>query len=189
MSDRGKTVAIIGQGYVGLPLAMAAVDAGWSVIGVENSRAKYEGIAAGVSPVEDVASELIKDAMSACKYKITNDVSDVAVASIVVICVPTPLYHCSGCVVGVLTAAAHGAACVFPSPAFSAKEAVKAIQQERFVDWQISGYISLKNGVFVFHRCTSLYGTPTMFVDILNLPDLKQYDLRSLSTGIMAGKF
>ena len=91
MSDRGKTVAIIGQGYVGLPLAMAAVDAGWSVIGVENSRAKYEGIAAGVSPVEDVASELIKDAMSAGKYKITNDVSDVAGASIVVICVPTPL--------------------------------------------------------------------------------------------------
>ena len=91
MSDRGKTVAIIGQGYVGLPLAMAAVDAGWSVIGVENSRAKYEGIAAGVSPVEDVSSELVKGAMAAGKYRITNDVSDVADASIVVICVPTPL--------------------------------------------------------------------------------------------------
>ena len=91
MSDRGKTVAIIGQGYVGLPLAMAAVDAGWSVIGVENSRAKYEGIAAGVSPVEDVSSDLVKGAMAAGKYRITNDVSDVADASIVVICVPTPL--------------------------------------------------------------------------------------------------
>lgn len=36
-------------------------------------------------------------------------------------------------------------------------------------------------------RCTALYGTPTMFVDILNLPNLKEYDLKSLSTGIMAG--
>ena len=67
------------------------LDAGWSVIGVENSRAKYEGMAAGVSPVEDVSSDLVKGAMAAGKYRITNDVSDVADASIVVICVPTPL--------------------------------------------------------------------------------------------------
>ncbi len=38
-----------------------------------------------------------------------------------------------------------------------------------------------------FYRCTSLYGTPTMFVDILNLPELKSYDITSLSTGYMAG--
>ncbi|XP_046641884.1 medium-chain acyl-CoA ligase ACSF2, mitochondrial-like [Daphnia pulicaria] len=82
------------------------------------------------------------------------------------ICVPVPLYHCFGCGLAVLAAASFGAACVFPSPVFSAREAVKAIHHE---------------------RCTSLYGTPTMFVDILNLPDLKQYDLKSLSTGIMAG--
>ncbi|XP_046450152.1 medium-chain acyl-CoA ligase ACSF2, mitochondrial-like [Daphnia pulex] len=82
------------------------------------------------------------------------------------ICVPVPLYHCAGCVVGVLTAASHGATCIFPSPVFSAREAVKAVHHE---------------------RCTALYGTPTMYVDILNLPDLKQYDLKSLSTGIMAG--
>ncbi|KZS12301.1 Long-chain fatty acid transport protein 6 [Daphnia magna] len=82
------------------------------------------------------------------------------------ICVPVPLYHCAGCVVGVLTAASHGATCVFPSSVFSAKEAIKAIHHE---------------------RCTALYGTPTMFVDILNLPNLKEYDLKSLSTGIMAG--
>ncbi len=91
MSDRQRTVAIIGQGYVGLPLAMAAVDAGWSVIGVENSRVKYEGIAAGISPVEDVSSSLMKAAMDAGKYRITNSVGDVSAASIVVICVPTPL--------------------------------------------------------------------------------------------------
>ena len=39
----------------------------------------------------------------------------------------------------------------------------------------------------IYCRCTSLYGTPTMFVDILNLPDLKSYDISSLSTGYMAG--
>ncbi|XP_046450150.1 medium-chain acyl-CoA ligase ACSF2, mitochondrial-like [Daphnia pulex] len=82
------------------------------------------------------------------------------------ICVPVPLYHCFGCGLAVLAAASFGATCVFPSPVFSAREAVKAIHHE---------------------RCTSLYGTPTMFVDILNLPDLKQYNLKSLSTGIMAG--
>jgi UDP-N-acetyl-D-glucosamine dehydrogenase len=91
MSDRLRTVAIIGQGYVGLPLAMAAVDAGWSVIGVENSQSKYEGIAAGISPVEDVSSVTMQAAMDAGKYKISNSVSDVSAASIVVICVPTPL--------------------------------------------------------------------------------------------------
>jgi len=91
MSDRLRTVAIIGQGYVGLPLAMAAVDAGWSVIGVENSQSKYEGIAAGISPVEDVSSVTMQAAMDAGKYKISNSVSDVSTASIVVICVPTPL--------------------------------------------------------------------------------------------------
>ena len=91
MSDRLRTVAIIGQGYVGLPLAMAAVDAGWSVIVVENSQSKYEGIAAGISPVEDVSSVTMQAAMDAGKYKISNSVSDVSAASIVVICVPTPL--------------------------------------------------------------------------------------------------
>lgn len=49
-----------------------------------------------------------------------------------VICVPVPLYHCFGCGMGVLTAALHGASCVFPSPVFSAKAAVKAIHDERY---------------------------------------------------------
>ena len=42
LSDRSKVLAIIGQGYVGLPLAMAAVDAGWSVIGIEKSSSRVE---------------------------------------------------------------------------------------------------------------------------------------------------
>ncbi|MFZ2227894.1 MAG: nucleotide sugar dehydrogenase [Candidatus Nanopelagicaceae bacterium] len=90
MSQR-KTIAIIGQGYVGLPLAMAAIAGGWKVIGVENSPAKFEGILAGVSPVEDVPSSEVQAVLASGVYRISNSVADVKEASIVVICVPTPL--------------------------------------------------------------------------------------------------
>jgi UDP-N-acetyl-D-glucosamine dehydrogenase len=91
MSIRDTTVAIIGQGYVGLPLAMAAVDSGWTVIGVENSPTKFAGISAGISPVEDVASAKVQSALGSGAYRISSNSSVVAEASIVVICVPTPL--------------------------------------------------------------------------------------------------
>ncbi|XP_052077607.1 medium-chain acyl-CoA ligase ACSF2, mitochondrial-like [Mytilus californianus] len=82
------------------------------------------------------------------------------------ICIPVPLYHCFGMVIGSLTMASHGATCVFPSPAFDAKDTLEAISKE---------------------RCTSVYGVPTMFIDMLNHPDLHKYKLSSLYTGIMAG--
>ena len=91
MSERSETVAIIGQGYVGLPLAMAALQAGWEVIGIENSSLKYEGISAGVSPVEDVSSEHVQRGLNSGHYRISNSASDVKDAATVVICVPTPL--------------------------------------------------------------------------------------------------
>ena len=91
MSERNKTVAIIGQGYVGLPLAMAAIEAGWNVIGIENSPTKYAGISAGESPVEDVPSSDIQEVLRSGKYRISNSPSDVKNAAIVTICVPTPL--------------------------------------------------------------------------------------------------
>ncbi len=91
MSQRSKTIAIIGQGYVGLPLAMAAIAGGWKVIGVENSPAKFEGISAGVSPVEDVPSSEVQSVLASGAYRISDSVADVKEASIVVICVPTPL--------------------------------------------------------------------------------------------------
>ena len=91
MSIRDTTVAIIGQGYVGLPLAMAAVDSGWIVIGIENSQVKFAEISAGVSPVEDVASSKVATALASGAYRISNSASAVSQASIIVICVPTPL--------------------------------------------------------------------------------------------------
>ena len=88
---RDQTLAIIGQGYVGLPLAMAAVDAGWTVIGVDNFEAKVAQINSGSSPVEDISDAQLKAAISKGAYKATTDFSAVSKASVITICVPTPL--------------------------------------------------------------------------------------------------
>jgi UDP-N-acetyl-D-glucosamine dehydrogenase len=89
--QQGQTLAIIGQGYVGLPLAMAAVDAGWTVIGVDNFEAKVTQINSGSSPVEDISDAQLKAAISKGVYTATTDFSVVSKASVITICVPTPL--------------------------------------------------------------------------------------------------
>ncbi len=89
--QQSKVLAIIGQGYVGLPLAMAAIDAGWNVIGVDSFAAKVDQINAGTSPVEDVSGEQLQTAISSGLYRATTDFSEVTKASVVTICVPTPL--------------------------------------------------------------------------------------------------
>jgi len=91
LSDRSKVLAIIGQGYVGLPLAMAAVDAGWSVIGIEKSVSRVALLNSGSSPVEDISDARLAKAIEANKFLASNDPSDVSAASVVTICVPTPL--------------------------------------------------------------------------------------------------
>jgi len=91
LSDRSKVLAIIGQGYVGLPLAMAAVDAGWSVIGIEKSASRVEQLNSGSSPVEDISDERLAKAIAANKFIASNNPSDVSAANVVTICVPTPL--------------------------------------------------------------------------------------------------
>ena len=91
LGDRSKVLAIIGQGYVGLPLAMAAVDAGWSVIGIEKSASRVAQLNSGSSPVEDISDARLAKAIAANKFLASNDPSDVSAASVVTICVPTPL--------------------------------------------------------------------------------------------------
>ena len=90
-AQRTQVLAIIGQGYVGLPLAMAAVDAGWTVIGVDNFAAKVAQINGGSSPVEDVSDDQLQAALSSGAFKATTDFSEVALAGVITICVPTPL--------------------------------------------------------------------------------------------------
>ena len=90
-AQKSRTLAIIGQGYVGLPLAMAAVDAGWSVVGIDNFEAKVTQINSGSSPVEDISDTQLKEAIKKRVYKATSDFSAAAQASVITLCVPTPL--------------------------------------------------------------------------------------------------
>lgn len=82
------------------------------------------------------------------------------------LCIPVPLYHCFGMVMGTLGAVSKGAAMVFPSEAFDAEDVLNAVSD---------------------CRCTALYGVPTMFVAMLEQSKIKHYDLSTLRTGIMAG--
>jgi UDP-N-acetyl-D-glucosamine dehydrogenase len=86
-----STVAIIGQGYVGLPLAMTLTESNWQVIGVDLDQKKIELLISGISPVEDVQNDVLSRFISEGKYMPTSDVTRVSEADVIVICVPTPL--------------------------------------------------------------------------------------------------
>jgi UDP-N-acetyl-D-glucosamine dehydrogenase len=86
-----KNLAIIGLGYVGLPLVMAAVDAGWSVMGIDASESKVNQINSGSSPIEDVSESDLKAAIENGAFVASCDFSRILNASVIVICVPTPL--------------------------------------------------------------------------------------------------
>ena len=82
------------------------------------------------------------------------------------ICIPVPMYHCFGMVLGVLAAMTHGAASIFPGEGFDALAVLETVAAE---------------------RCTVLHGVPTMFIAALEHPRFAEFDLSSLRTGIMAG--
>jgi fatty-acyl-CoA synthase len=82
------------------------------------------------------------------------------------ICIPVPLYHCFGMVLGNLAAVTSGAAMVYPGEGFEPLATLKTVEAE---------------------RCTALYGVPTMFIAELDHPEFDRFDLHSLRTGIMAG--
>jgi fatty-acyl-CoA synthase len=82
------------------------------------------------------------------------------------LCIPVPLYHCFGMVMGNLACTVHGATMVYASEGFDALAVLKTIEAE---------------------RCTGLHGVPTMFIGELEHPDFARFDLTSLRTGLMAG--
>ena len=82
------------------------------------------------------------------------------------ICCCCPLYHTFGCVIGNLNALIHGCTMVLPSLSFDPQASIQAIVDE---------------------KCTSVYGTPTMFIDLLDVARQSKPDLSSVHTGIMAG--
>jgi len=82
------------------------------------------------------------------------------------VCIPVPLYHCFGMVIGNLACVTHGAAMVLPGEGFDPLATLQTVAEE---------------------RCTSLYGVPTMFIAELDHPEFARFDLKSLRTGMMAG--
>jgi fatty-acyl-CoA synthase len=82
------------------------------------------------------------------------------------LCIPVPLYHCFGCVMGTLMCATYGAAMVIPAESYDPLATLQAIEKE---------------------RCTGLYGVPTMFLAELHHPRFGDFNLSSLRTGVMAG--
>jgi fatty-acyl-CoA synthase len=82
------------------------------------------------------------------------------------LCIPVPLYHCFGMVLGNLVCITHGATMVYPDESFSAEAVLSTIEAE---------------------RCTALHGVPTMFIAMLEHPRFAHCDLSSLRTGMMAG--
>mgnify|MGYP005848490923 CR=1 FL=1 len=81
------------------------------------------------------------------------------------VCLPVPLFHCFGCVLGVLAAVNHGA-CMVILEGFDPVMVMASVEKE---------------------RCTALYGVPTMFIALLDHPLFDKFDFSSLRTGIMAG--
>jgi fatty-acyl-CoA synthase len=82
------------------------------------------------------------------------------------LCIPVPLYHCFGMVMGNLGCVTHGATMIYPSEGFEPLAVLQTVQEE---------------------KCTALYGVPTMFIAELDHPDFASFDLTSLRTGSMAG--
>ena len=82
------------------------------------------------------------------------------------VCIPVPLYHCFGMVIGNLACTATGAAMVYPEASFDPLATLQAVAAE---------------------RCTSIYGVPTMFIAELEHPAFAEHDVTSLRTGVMAG--
>jgi UDP-N-acetyl-D-glucosamine dehydrogenase len=90
MSSLGK-IAVVGQGYVGLPLALAAVDAKFNVVGIDTDISKVEMIQSGNSPVEDIENTDISNAIQSNLYEISTEFSSRNNFEVFLICVPTPL--------------------------------------------------------------------------------------------------
>lgn len=82
------------------------------------------------------------------------------------LCIPVPLYHCFGMVMGNLSCLVHGSAMVYPAEAFDPRSVLEAVASE---------------------RCTALHGVPTMFIAELEHPEFDRFDVSSLRTGLMAG--
>ena len=89
--DRSGIVAIVGLGYVGLPLAKAFCDAGFQVVGVDIDTQKVAALASGRTYIKHLPGDLFADPISRGQFKPTTDFAEIVKADAILICVPTPL--------------------------------------------------------------------------------------------------
>jgi fatty-acyl-CoA synthase len=144
--------------------------------GTAGVRARLDAITAMLEPDDDINIQFTSGTTGAPKgatlshRNILNNAISTARAMRLrpgeALCIPVPLYHCFGMVLGTLAAASYGVKMVFPGEGFDAGETLAAIAAE---------------------RCNAVHGVPTMFSAMLDHPDFARHDLSCLRTGIMAG--
>ena len=145
-------------------------------LGGPAQRARLDGLCAALDPDDAINIQFTSGTTGEPKgatlshFNVVNNARYSARAMALVaqdkLCIPVPLYHCFGMVLGVLCATASGATMVFPGEGFDAAETLRCVAT---------------------HRCTALHGVPTMFTAMLDEPGFAQHELSSLRTGIMAG--
>ena len=145
-------------------------------LGGDKERAELDDITGSLSPDDPINIQFTSGTTGAPKGATLTHFNIVNNAAHVVgrmnfteedrLCIPVPLYHCFGMVMGSLGCVSTGASMVFPGEAFDPEETLRAIAKA---------------------RCTALYGVPTMFVAMVGHPLIGQLDLSSLRTGVMAG--
>jgi len=145
-------------------------------LGGDEERTLLHSIQAGLSAGEVINIQFTSGTTGSPKgaalthHNILNNANQVAagmrLTEIDRLCIPVPMYHCFGMVLGKLACVTRGATAIFPEEAFEPGAVLETVEKE---------------------RCTALHGVPTMFIAELEHPDFSQYDLSSLRTGIMAG--
>ena len=139
-------------------------------------RARLDAITRGLSPHDPINIQFTSGTTGAPKgatlthHNIVNNAISCARAMKLApgeaLCIPVPLYHCFGMVLGNVSAAAYGVAMVFPGEGFDPLDTLEALAAE---------------------RCAAVHGVPTMFQAMLDHPGFRRFDLSAMRTGIMAG--
>ena len=90
MSIKGK-IAVVGQGYVGLPLSILAAQNGFEVYGIEINLDRLENLKSGISVCEDISDDQVFEQIKNKRYQVANDFKCISMCDVVLICVPTPI--------------------------------------------------------------------------------------------------
>lgn len=93
ISSRTARIAVLGLGYVGLPVALSAAESGFKVLGIDVDARRVEQLRGGISPVTDITNEELEKQLRTGSFEPSSDLARLSEADVFVICVPTPLKH------------------------------------------------------------------------------------------------